>query len=138
EMADHPVRDDIHLLDRFFYLDPHERFRWMRDRAPAYFEPDVDELGGLGGPTRHADIMHASKHPEVFSSAKSSRPEPGSWIPSMIHLGDPRRKRRLNLATRGFPLRRVADHEAKLNALCDELIDAVCERGECDFVADIA
>ena len=137
-MANHPTRDDIHLLDRFFYLDPHERFRWMRDHAPAYFEPEVDELGGIWGLTRHADIMHASKHPEVFSSAKSSRPDPGSWIPSMINLDDPLHKRRRNLVNRGFTVRRVADHEAKLRALCDELIDAVSARGECDFVADIA
>ena len=82
--------------------------------------------------------MYASKHPELFSSAKSSRPEPGSWIPSMINLDDPLHKRRRNLVNRGFTVRRVADHEAKLRALCDELIDAVSERGECDFVADIA
>src|SRR5258706_16022037 len=110
----------------------------MRDHAPAYFEPDVDELGGIWGLTRHADIMSASKHPERFSSAKSSRPEPGSWIPSMINLDDPLHKRRRNLVNRGFTVRRVADHEAKLRTLCDELIDAVSERGECDFVADIA
>ncbi len=137
-MPNHPIRDDIHLLDRHFYLDPHERFRWMRDEAPAYFEPDVDELGGLWGLTRHADIMYASKHPEIFCSGKSSRPEPDSWIPSMINLDDPLHKRRRNLVNRGFTLRRVADHEPKLHALCDELIDAVIERGECDFVADIA
>jgi cholest-4-en-3-one 26-monooxygenase len=137
-MASHPTRADIHLLDRFFYLDPHPRFAWMRDHAPAYFEPDVDSLGGIWGLTRHADIMHASKHPELFSSAKSSRPEPGSWIPSMINLDDPLHKRRRNLVNRGFTVRRVADHEVKLHALCDELIDAVSERGECDFVADIA
>ena len=137
-MPNHPIRDDIHLLDRRFYLDPHERFRWMRDEAPAYFEPDVDELGGLWGLTRHADIMHASKHPELFCSGKSSRPEPDSWIPSMINLDDPLHKRRRNLVNKGFTLRRVADHEPKLHALCDELIDAVIERGECDFVADIA
>jgi len=137
-MAGHPTRDDVHLLDRFFYLDPHERFRWMRDHAPAYFEPAVDELGGIWGLTRHADIMYASKHPELFSSARSSRPEPGSWIPSMINLDDPLHKRRRNLVNRGFTVRRVAGHEPKLRTLCDELIDAVSERGECDFVADIA
>jgi len=137
-VPNHPTRDDIHLLDRHFYLDAHERFRWMRDEAPAYFEPEVDELGGLWGLTRHADIMHASKHPEIFCSGKSSRPEPNSWIPSMINLDDPLHKRRRNLVNRGFTLRRVADHEPKLHALCDELIDTVIERGECDFVADIA
>src|SRR5207245_2319156 len=86
------------------------------------FEPDVDELGGIWGLSRHADIMHASKHPELFSSGKSSRPEPGSWIPSMINLDDPLHKRRRNLVNRGFTVRRVAAHEATLRALCDDLM----------------
>ncbi len=30
------------------------------------------------------------------------------------------------------------DKAAGIGTLCDTLIDAVCERGECDFVRDIA
>jgi cytochrome P450 family 142 subfamily A polypeptide 1 len=56
----------------------------------------------------------------------------------MINLDDPQHKRRRNLVNRGFTVRRVRDHEPRLRQLCDELIDAVSERGECDFVADIA
>src|SRR5258705_11529025 len=112
-----PPRDDIPLPDGFFSPAPQERFGWMRDQAPAYFEPAVDELGGIWGLSRHADIMHASKHPELFSSAGSSRPEPGSWIPSMINLDDPLHKRRRNLVNRGFTVRRVSDHGPKLRTL---------------------
>jgi cytochrome P450 family 142 subfamily A polypeptide 1 len=65
-VPNHPIRDDIHLLSRHFYLDAHDAVRWMRDEAAAYFEPDFDELGGVWGLTRHDDIMHASKHPEIF------------------------------------------------------------------------
>lgn len=32
-MPNHPIRDDIRLLDRNFCLDPGDRFRWMRDNA---------------------------------------------------------------------------------------------------------
>ncbi|MCH2173815.1 cytochrome P450 [Myxococcota bacterium] len=135
-MSDHPTRDDINLLDRHFYLDPHERFRWLRDEAPVYWDANAD--GGLWGVSRYQDIMFCSKHPELFCSGKSSRPERDSWIPSMINLDDPLHKRRRNLVNRGFTPRRVEDHEPMLHALCDQLIDDVIERGECDFVADIA
>ncbi len=135
-MPNHPVRNDIGLLDRFFYLDPWERFKWMRDNAPAYWDPSAD--GGLWGVTRYDDIMTIAKTPEIFCSGKSSRPERGSWIPSMINLDEPLHKRRRNIVNRGFTPRRVEDQEQKLRQLTRDLIDQVNERGECDFMKDIA
>ena len=32
----------------------------------------------------------------------------------------------------------MKDLESSITSLCDTLIDAVCERGECDFVWDLA
>lgn len=135
-MPNHPVRDDIGLLDRFFYLDPWDRYRWMRDNAPIYWDASAD--GGLWGLTRYDDIMTIAKTPELFCSGKSSRPERDSWIPSMINLDEPLHKRRRNIVNRGFTPRRVQDQEAKLRQLTIELIDKVIEQGECDFVRDIA
>jgi cytochrome P450 family 142 subfamily A polypeptide 1 len=119
-----------------FYLDPHPHFRWLREHAPVYWDASAD--GGLWGLALHEDILFASRSPEIFCSGKSSRPERDSWIPSMINMDDPHHKRRRNLVNRGFTVRRVRAHEPMLRRLCDELIDKVCERGECDFVADIA
>lgn len=135
-MPNHPIRDDIGLLDRHFYLDPWERFGWMRDHAPVYWDPSAD--GGLWGVTRYDDVMTIAKSPEIFCSGKSSRPERDSWIPSMINLDEPLHKRRRNVVNRGFTPRRVQDQEPKLRQLTRDLIDAVIERGECDFVAEIA
>ncbi|MFK7896316.1 MAG: cytochrome P450 [Myxococcota bacterium] len=135
-MPNHPVREEIGLLDRFFYLDPWERFQWMRDEAPLYWDPSAD--GGLWGLTRYEDIMTIAKTPDLFCSGKSSRPERSSWIPSMINLDEPLHKRRRSIVNRGFTPRRVKDQETKLRALTNELIDDVIERGECDFVRDIA
>ena len=86
-MPNHESRNDIGLLDRFFYLDPWDRYRWMRDNAPVYWDASAD--GGLWGVTRYDDIMSIAKNPDVFCSGKSSRPERGSWIPSMINLDEP-------------------------------------------------
>lgn len=135
-MPDHPTNPKVRLHDRFFYLDPHPHFRWLRDHAPVYWDETAD--GGLWGVARYADIMEVSRQPELFCSGKSSRPERDSWIPSMINLDDPQHKRRRNLVNRGFTPRRVAAHEPMLRKLTTELLDAVSERGECEFVTEVA
>jgi cholest-4-en-3-one 26-monooxygenase len=135
-MPNHTLREDIGLLDRFFYLDPWDRYKWMRDNAPLYWDASAD--GGLWGVTRYDDIMTIAKTPDLFCSGKSSRPERDSWIPSMINLDEPLHKRRRNIVNRGFTPRRVQDQEQKLRELTTQLIDSVIEIGECDFVRDIA
>jgi cytochrome P450 family 142 subfamily A polypeptide 1 len=59
-------------------------------------------------------------------------------MPYMIDMDDPAHLLRRKLVNSGFTRKRVKDKEASLGGLCDTLIDAVCERGECDFVRDIA
>jgi cytochrome P450 family 142 subfamily A polypeptide 1 len=56
----------------------------------------------------------------------------------MINMDDPEHKRRRNLVNSGFTPRRLRDHERKIRDICTQLIDRVCERGECEFVRDIA
>jgi cholest-4-en-3-one 26-monooxygenase len=135
-VPDHPTNPAVRLLDRFFYVDPHAGFRWLREHAPVYWDASAD--GGLWGVARYDDLMEVSRQPELFCSGASSRPERDSWIPSMINLDDPLHKRRRNLVNRGFTPRRVADHEPMLRRLTNELLDAVSPRGECDFVRDVA
>ena len=132
-MPHHPIRDEIRLLDGGFYVnEPLEHFAWMRDNAPVYFDPSAD----VWGITLHEDIMAVSKTPEIYCSAKGSRPD--SWAPSMINMDDPEHKRRRNLVNRGFTPGRLKTDEGKVRAICTRLIDAVCERGECEFVREIA
>ena len=118
----------------FYAQVPLEQYAWMRENAPVYW----DEAAGIWGVNLHADVMAVSKDPATFCSGKSSRPEPDSWIPSMINLDDPDHKRRRNLVNRGFTPKRLQDSEAKVRRICTQLIDAVIERGECEFVREIA
>ncbi len=134
-MPDHPVRDEIRLLEGDFYVGhPLDHYRWMRANAPVYRDP----VGEIWGVTLHEDIMHCSKDPGIFCSGKSSRPEEGTWIPSMINLDDPDHKRRRNLVNRGFTPRRVSDHAPLIRRVVTQLIDAVAEKGSCDFVRELA
>ena len=132
-MPNHEIRNDIRLLDGAWYVDrPLDHYAWMRENAPVYWDP----TGEVWGITLHEDVMTVSKSPDVFCSGKGSRPD--SWTPSMINMDDPEHKRRRNLVNRGFTPRRLADHESKVREICNRLVDAVCERGECEFVRDIA
>jgi cytochrome P450 family 142 subfamily A polypeptide 1 len=121
-------------LDGFFYArDPHRHFRWMRVHAPVFWDAN-DRVWGIA---LHEDVMAISKDPVTFCSRHSSRPDAPA-IPSMINLDDPDHKRRRTLVNKGFTPRRVQDHEPKIRALCNQLIDRVAPRGACDFVRDIA
>ena len=56
----------------------------------------------------------------------------------MIDMDDPDHVKRRRLVNAGFTRRRVMDLCESIDTLCDTLIDAVCERGTCDFVRDLA
>src|SRR5262249_10793512 len=65
------------------------------------------------------------------------RPDYGP-LPMMIDMDDPEHLKRRKLVNRGFTPRRVRDMEPHIRRVVDEIIDGVCERGEGDFVRDIA
>ncbi|ACY98141.1 MULTISPECIES: cytochrome P450 [Thermomonospora] len=133
-MPDHPVNDAINLLSgEFWGRNPHEELRWMRQNAPVYY----DENSGVWGISKYADLKMISRTPQVFSNAHGIRPDAPAMA-MMIDMDDPAHKLRRKLVSAGFTRRRVAAQEGYLRRVCDEIIDGVCERGECDFVADIA
>jgi cytochrome P450 family 142 subfamily A polypeptide 1 len=130
----HPTRHDIALIEGDFYVDdPAERYAWMRANAPVYF----DAKGGVWGFASYDAVLAAAKDPKTFSNAGGIRPDNGP-IPMMIDMDDPEHWKRRKLVNRGFTPGRVRDSEPKIRAVSDSIIDKVCERGECDFVRDIA
>ncbi|MGA7420807.1 MAG: cytochrome P450 [Acidimicrobiales bacterium] len=129
-----PAGIEINLVDGQFYGgNPFPAFAWMRDNAPAYF----DEEAGVWGITRHADIKEIAKDPETFSNAGGIRPDSGP-LPMMIDMDAPEHFRRRRLVSEGFTPRRTKEGEASIGAICDQILDGVCERGHADFVRDIA
>jgi cholest-4-en-3-one 26-monooxygenase len=126
---------NIDLADGLFYADrrtSREAYRWMRANQPVF-----RDRNGLAGATTYQAIIDAERNPELFSSTGGIRPDqPG--MPYMIDMDDPAHLLRRKLVNAGFTRKRVKEKEPSIARLCDTLIDAVCERGECDFVRDIA
>jgi cytochrome P450 family 142 subfamily A polypeptide 1 len=127
-------RADINLVSGDFWgRNPHEELAWLRRHDPVYW----DEQGQVWGITRYEHIKQVSKDPATFSSAGGIRPD-APPLPMMIDMDDPAHWNRRKLVNRGFTPARVRDQEAKVRSLADLLIDRVIERGECDFVWDLA
>jgi cholest-4-en-3-one 26-monooxygenase len=129
------TRPDVDLTDGNFYADrrkSREAYRWMRANQPVF-----RDRNGLAGATTYQAILDAERNPELFSSAGGIRPDP-LGMPFMIDMDDPAHLVRRKLVNAGFTRKRVKEKEPSIGRLCDTLIDAVCEQGECDFVRDIA
>jgi cytochrome P450 family 142 subfamily A polypeptide 1 len=131
-MAEHATREDIALVSGAFWgRNPHEELTWMRAHAPVYWD------GTVWGISRYEDVRRISKDPVTFSSAEGIRPDSGP-VSMMIDMDDPEHWARRRLVNRPYTPPRVRDREQNMVLLCNQILDRVCEKGECDFVWDIA
>jgi cytochrome P450 family 142 subfamily A polypeptide 1 len=128
------TKPDVDFTDGTFYADggAREAYRWMRANEPVF-----RDRKGLAAATTHQAVLDAERNPEVFSNAGGIRADTPA-MPYMIDMDDPAHLLRRKLVNAGFTRKRVMDKVPSIGTLCDTLIDAVCERGECDFVRDIA
>ncbi len=100
-MGSHPTRDDIDLLEGGFYVDdPHEKYTWMREHAPVYF----DAKNGVWGIASYAALLAMEKDPLTFSNAGGIR---GST--HRLHHRTDDRARRLDL-----PVPQLLEHIRQL------------------------
>jgi cytochrome P450 family 142 subfamily A polypeptide 1 len=128
------VPSTIDFLSGAFYVDgAPEAYRWLRENAPVYF----DENSGLWGIATYEGVLAAERDTQLFSSAGGSRPDTGP-LPWMIDMDGAEHSKRRKIVSGGFTPGRVRAAETRLVDICDGLIDRVCERGECDFVRDLA
>jgi cytochrome P450 family 142 subfamily A polypeptide 1 len=129
------TKPDVDLADGDFYADrsaAREVYRWMRANEPVF-----RDRNGLAAATTYQAVIDAERNPELFSNAGGIRPDQDA-LPMMIDMDDPAHLLRRKLVNAGFTRKRLKVQNESIGALCDILIDAVCERGECDFVRDIA
>jgi cholest-4-en-3-one 26-monooxygenase len=136
---------DIDLVDPDLYANggvPHEQFRELRRNAPVYRHPGDPDFWAV---TRYDDVVHVSRHPELFSSYRRLAlfPEPseeqlGMQRMMMLNQDPPEHTRKRSIVNRGFTPRTIGALEEHVRRICDGLIDEVAGRGEAEFVHDIA
>lgn len=121
------------MSGEFFAGDPSPAFAWMRHHRPVFH----DEANDLWALAAYGDIKAAGTDAATFSNAGGIRPK-FPPLPMMIDFDAPEHHRRRRLVSSGFTPKRIRALEDRARATCDDIIDAVCEQGSCDFVRDIA
>lgn len=115
--------------------DPYPAYAELRRSAPLAWVPSV----GRHLITRHDDITHAEKLPEVFSSR-----EDGSLLlrvvgPNLLREDDPAHRRLRTAAEPPSRPRHVRDEWAgAFEANANRLLDELAGRGEADLIGDFA
>ena len=108
----------------------------------------ADDLESISMPgawfiTRHPTIFEVSRNPQIFSSSSGVTvndfpPEFNEYFNSIIAMDDPRHARLRKIVSAGFTPRMLARLEDSVQDQARLIVDEVCERGECDFVTDVA
>jgi cholest-4-en-3-one 26-monooxygenase len=143
---------DIDLVDQDTYVRggvPYDQFRWLREHEPVFWHHGDRKRGwpGFWAVTSHEDVVHVSRHPELYSSylRLSLFDEPRGDDLSvqrmmMLNQDPPEHTRRRGLVNKGFTPRTIGRLEEHIRDICDDLLDQVLAReaGTADFVADIA
>ncbi|GAA4705344.1 cytochrome P450 [Phytohabitans rumicis] len=143
---------DIDLADPRFWRRPARQrldafARLRRLDAPVFYAergPSAGPSGGFHALVRHADVVTASRTPEVFVSRHGvTTPRPPRWVravfgDSMVNLDDPRHARLRSVVSRAFTPRVVARISADIGKLATRVVDDVVATGPADFVTAVA
>jgi len=153
-MAETPTTDltideiDLGNIDLWYRDDVPGMFAKLQEERPVswHTEPEVEGLPhgeGFWSVVRHDDVQHVSRQPEVFISGKGTNipdfpPEVYEFLGSMINMDPPRHTRFRLIVNRGFTPHQVAELEESVQQRAAAIVDAIAEKGSCDFVTDVA
>jgi cholest-4-en-3-one 26-monooxygenase len=136
---------DVDLYDPDIYVQgvPHEMFETLRREAPVFQHEDPD--GTFWAVTKHADIVTVNRDPKTFSSWQGATylhelpPEDlaGQQM-MMLNMDPPDHTALRKIVNKGFTPRRIRELQEILERRAVSIVDEVIERGECDFVVDVA
>jgi len=122
--------------------------RLRAEPGPVFFEepevPFAEQGPGYYALVKHADVVEASKHPAVFSSAQGATSiadlpaEFNEYFGSMINMDDPRHARLRRIVSRAFSPRLIAKFEDDVRDVATSVVDDLLATGPCDFVSHVA
>jgi cholest-4-en-3-one 26-monooxygenase len=136
---------DLNDLSTFETGIPHDQFRWLRQEAPVYRHAGSGNDEDYWCITKHADLKYISKNPMIFSSEEKGaliRDPDAETLPMlrqiMLNMDPPRHRIYRAIINKAFTPRMVTNMEARVDKMIEQIINRVCEKGQCDFVDDLA
>ena len=135
---------DLSNPKNFVEAVPHEWLRLLRREAPVHWH---EERRGRGfwTVTSYHDVALVNRDNATFSSYRGSAlidDSPAEMLDQMrlmmLNMDPPMHTRYRLLVNKGFTPRMIGALETRARELANGIIDKISEKGECDFVTDIA
>jgi cholest-4-en-3-one 26-monooxygenase len=129
---------------------PLEFFEQVREAAPVFWHAQEGAHGdGFWVVTKYADVQEVSRTPEVFSSYErgallstgTTQDEEEALAATrmlMLNMDPPEHSQYRNIVQRAFTPRTIRNLEPRLVQFANEIVDRALEKGEGDFVKDVA
>jgi cytochrome P450 len=135
---------DVYSPDWYLGDTVHESLAELRRIDPVHWQ-DIPGQAGYWVVLRHADVVHVARHPEVFSAAaggvmlEDMAPEQLEMMRHMLLAMDPpvHTTYRRPLAPH-FGAKVINRMEDQIRARCRAILDEASERGEVEFVHQVA
>lgn len=124
---------------------PHQQYAWLRNNAPVYWHDEPDGKG-FWAISKYQDVYDVGRNASVFSSEPTimiADPEPGLPTHSgaakmMLMMDPPEHTAYRKLISREFTQGPAKHYNERIEMLARQIVDAVIDRGECDFISEIA
>ncbi|MBI1212776.1 MAG: cytochrome P450 [Alphaproteobacteria bacterium] len=124
---------------------PFAEYRWLRDHAPVHWHEEPNGPG-FWAVTRYADVHDVDRNHAAFSSEPTimiQDPPPEQQAQfgpykMMLMMDPPQHTAYRKLIRSAFTHDSADALGPRMGQLATEIVDKVIERGECDFVQDIA
>lgn len=138
---------DIDLISPDFKANPYPVFSWLRSNAPIY-QMTMKSGRQVWIVSRYEDAETALMDPRLVRDERNALPpeeiaRQAGWQTAQTFLGrhmltsDPPVHTRLrSLVSASFALRSVEQWRGRIQAISDELLDAVQVRGEMDLIGE--
>src|SRR5688500_11053039 len=138
---------EVDILNPDNYVDevPHEMFATLRREAPVSRQP-VGDGRDVWCVTCHDDLVAVNRDPKTFSSwlggatinmdADQGNLETQRMM--MLNMDPPEHTKLRKIVNKGFTPKMIRALQDHLEAEAKLVVDNVIERGECDFVPDVA
>ncbi len=134
---------DLWSSSSFMGGHPREQYRWLREHDPVHWH---EEPGGRGfwAITKHEDVRAISRDSQTFSNSPTIMMQDvapgagGAGGNMMLMMDPPAHTRYRTLVKSGFTPRAVEPRREAIERLAKQIVDEVIDRGECDFVVDVA
>jgi cytochrome P450 len=139
------MKIDLLSPESFSQGHPFAQYRWLRQNAPVFWHEEPNG-SGFWAVTRYKgvwdvdrDFQSFSSEPTIMISDPAAEAALGFGGYKMMLMMDPPQHTAYRKLIRGeFTVPVSSQRVPRMNALARQIVDAVIEKGECDFVSAVA